>query len=139
MDMLNHDIYDFILEDQRSYFVSIKLIRKAREIIFIKKDKSLLYGLVSSIPLVFGTQSPHTLCFISDISETKRASLKLREANLTLRAVNDSLLDLSLRDVTTGVYNARYLKERLFEELKRAKRYFRPFSLIMVDIQADFS
>ena len=92
MDMLNHDIYDFILEDQRSYFVSIKLIRKAREIIFIKKDKNLLYGLVSSIPLVFGTQSPHTLCFISDISETKRASLKLKEANLTLRAVNDDII-----------------------------------------------
>jgi len=134
MELLNHDIYDFILEDQRSYFVSVKLIRRAREIIFIKKDKSLLYGLVSSIPLVFGAQPPHTLCFISDISEAKQASLKLREANLTLRAVNDSLLDLSLRDVTTGAYNARYLKERLLAELKRAKRYLRPFSLIMVDI-----
>jgi diguanylate cyclase (GGDEF)-like protein/PAS domain S-box-containing protein len=134
MDMLDHNIYDFILADERSRLVSVKLIRRARELTFIKKDKTLFYGLVSSIPLAFGTQPPHVLCFISDINEVKHASLKLKEANMTLRAVNDSLIDLSVRDVTTGIYNARYLKERLSEELKRARRYFRPFSLIMVDI-----
>ncbi|MFH0876917.1 MAG: diguanylate cyclase, partial [Candidatus Omnitrophota bacterium] len=134
MDMLNKVLSDFILPDDRSRLVSIKLIRKAREVAFLKKDGSLLYALVSSIPLVFGTHPPHALCFISDITETKMASQKLRDANLTLRALNDSLLDLSLRDVRTGAYNYRYLSERLSEEIKRARRYFRPISLIMMDI-----
>ncbi len=134
MEMLNKSLSDFILPDERTRLVSIKLIRKAREVTFVKKDGTLLYTLMSSIPLVFGTQPPHALCFISDITETKMAGLKLRDANLTLRALNDSLLDVSLRDVRTGVYNFRYLSERLLEEIKRAKRYFRPLSVIMIDI-----
>lgn len=133
-EMLNHSLSDFILPDDRSRLVSIKLIRKAREITFLRKDSTMLYTLMSSIPLVFGTHPPHALCFIADITETKMAAQKLRDANLTLRALNDSLLDLSLRDVRTGAYNYRYLTERLTEEIKRARRYFRPISLIMMDI-----
>lgn len=134
MEMLDRPLSDFVAADERTRLVSVKLIRKAREIAFIRKDGTPLYTLMSSIPLVFGMQPPHTLCFISDITETKTAALKLRDANLQLRALNDSLLDLSLRDVRTGVYNYRYLAERLTEEVKRARRYFRPFSLIMIDI-----
>jgi diguanylate cyclase (GGDEF)-like protein/PAS domain S-box-containing protein len=133
-EMLNRPLSDFIAVDERVRLVSVKLIRKAREITFVKKDGTPLYALMSSIPLVFGSRSPHALCFIADITETKLATHKLRDANLTLRALNDSLLDLSLRDVRTGVYNYRYLTERLSEEIKRAKRYFRPFSVIMIDI-----
>lgn len=133
-EMLNRSLSDFIAIDERMRLVFVKLIRKAREVTFIKKDGTPLYTLMSSIPLVFGSQSPHALCFIADLTETKMATHKLRDANLTLRALNDSLLDLSLRDVRTGVYNYRYLTERLSEEIKRAKRYFRPFSVIMIDI-----
>ncbi|GEM_PF-820307 len=133
-EMLDRSLPDFILPDERMRLASVKLIRKAREVTFVKKDGTLLYTLISSIPLVFGTQPPHALCFISDITETKMASLKLRDANLTLRALNDSLLDVSLRDVRTGVYNFRYLNERLGEEIKRSKRYLRPLSIIMIDI-----
>lgn len=134
IEILNKSFLDFIHPDERSRLASIKLIRKAREITFVRKDGTWLYVLMSSIPLVFGTHSPHVLLFISDITEGKTAAYKLRDANLTLRALNDSLLDLSLRDVRTGLYNARYMHERLTEELKRAKRFLRPFSLIMIDI-----
>ncbi len=133
-DVLNRPLTDFIMPDQRIYLASIKLIRRAREITFIRRDGTLLYTLASSIPLVFDSQPPHALCFISNISETKLVSLKLRDANLTLRALNESLNNLSLRDGRTGVYNARYLNERLTEEIQRAQRYDRPFSLIMLDI-----
>jgi diguanylate cyclase (GGDEF)-like protein len=132
--MLNRDFSDFLAPDERPKLASIKLIRKAREITFLKKDHTPMYGLVSSIPLVFGTRLPHALCFIANITETKLAAEKLKDANLTLRALNNALLDLSLRDVRTGVYNTRYLNERLAEEIKRAKRYLRPFSLILMDI-----
>ncbi len=134
IEMLDHDLSDFISSDDRMRLASIKLIRRAREISFVRRDGGLLYALVSSIPLVFGSQPPHALCFISDITEAKTVSLKLRDANMTLRAVNDSLMDLSMRDMRTGAYNARYLNERLAEEIKRARRYFRPFSLLMIDI-----
>jgi len=133
-DVLNRPLTDFILPDQRIYLASIKLIRRAREITFVRRDGTLLYTLASSIPLVFGSQPPHAMCFISNISETKLVSLKMRDANLTLRALNESLNSLTLRDSRTGVYNARYLNERLTEEIRRAQRYDRPFSLILLDI-----
>lgn len=132
--MANRSLYDFILPEEHRRLPSVKLIRRAQEIIFVKKDGHYLYALASSIPLVFGTQPPHTLVFISDITEAKTASIKLRDANLTLRAVNDSLVENALKDVQTGVYNYRYLHERLYEEACRARRYFRSFSIIMIDL-----
>lgn len=134
MEMLNHDIGEFIMPHERMHLASVKLIRRAREIALLKKDGGLVYAMISSIPLVFGAQPPHSLCFISDITEARMAANRLRDANLTLKALNDSLVDISLRDVKTGAYNYRYLTERLAEEVRRAKRYFRPFSLIMIDI-----
>jgi diguanylate cyclase (GGDEF)-like protein/PAS domain S-box-containing protein len=134
VEMIDKPLTDFIVSDEHMSLVSIKLIRRAREITFLKKDGSWLHTMTSSIPLVFGAQAPHALCFITNITEAKVASFKLRDANLTLRALNASLVDLSHRDARTGVYNQRYLSERLPEEFARAKRYMRPFSLIMADI-----
>ena len=44
------------------------------------------------------------------------------------------LLELNTKDGLTGIYNRRYLEVRLKEEFERHKRYSRPFSLIMFDI-----
>ncbi len=44
------------------------------------------------------------------------------------------LKNLAIKDPLTGVYNYRYLMERLPTEVYRAKRYDYPFSLAMLDI-----
>lgn len=44
------------------------------------------------------------------------------------------LKNLSLRDPHTGIYNYRYLIERLTSELTRARRYSSPLSVIMIDL-----
>ncbi|MBS4069262.1 MAG: diguanylate cyclase [Sulfurimonas sp.] len=41
---------------------------------------------------------------------------------------------LSLTDALTGVFNRRYLDDRLLQELKRAYRYERPLSIAMLDL-----
>ncbi|MDR5695917.1 MAG: sensor domain-containing diguanylate cyclase [Armatimonadota bacterium] len=41
---------------------------------------------------------------------------------------------LALVDELTGVYNRRYLVERLHQEIKRAERLMRPLSLAMLDL-----
>lgn len=46
----------------------------------------------------------------------------------------ESLALLAFRDTLTGLYNRRYFDMKLNEEFQRAKRYQRPLSLIMVDI-----
>ena len=43
-------------------------------------------------------------------------------------------LHLSITDGLTGLYNARYLYERLETEITRSKRYGHPLSLFMLDI-----
>jgi diguanylate cyclase (GGDEF)-like protein len=40
----------------------------------------------------------------------------------------------AVRDPLTGLYNRRMLEERLNDEFERAKRYQRPLSLLMIDI-----
>src|SRR3989338_9150075 len=44
------------------------------------------------------------------------------------------LRHLAIKDPLTGVYNYRYLMERLPQEVYRAKRYNYPFSLALLDI-----
>jgi len=42
--------------------------------------------------------------------------------------------NLAITDGLTGLYNFRYIKDRLEEEVKRAQRFKRPLALIMADI-----
>jgi diguanylate cyclase (GGDEF)-like protein len=44
------------------------------------------------------------------------------------------LSELSITDALTGLYNQRHFYTRLKEELARAKRQYRPFSLILLDL-----
>ncbi|WP_313024682.1 biofilm regulation diguanylate cyclase SiaD [Pseudomonas lopnurensis] len=51
-----------------------------------------------------------------------------------LRDLNISLHEASTLDSLTGIANRRLLTERLREESERAKRYSRPMSVVMLDI-----
>jgi len=48
--------------------------------------------------------------------------------------LHQQMRNLAIIDELTGLYNFRYLMERLEEEPKRAQRYERPLALIMADI-----
>jgi len=44
------------------------------------------------------------------------------------------LWDMAFTDSLTGLYDRRYFKVKLHEEIQRAKRYDRPFSILMADL-----
>ncbi|MBC7961866.1 MAG: GGDEF domain-containing protein [Steroidobacteraceae bacterium] len=48
--------------------------------------------------------------------------------------MNETLLDLSIRDGLTGIYNHRYFQEFLAMELARSPRYDNGFPLLFLDI-----
>jgi len=62
----------------------------------------------------------------------KRESLPLRLVQLVRQ--REEWQRLAIRDPLTGLYNRYYFEDRLDGEFERAKRYKRPFSILMIDI-----
>lgn len=75
-------------------------------------------------------------------------AMKQGAADFIMKPVTHNVLDIRIRkalnerrnqrlaitDGLTGLYNRRYFEERLDEETRRAKRYNRPVSIMMLDI-----
>ncbi len=59
---------------------------------------------------------------------------EITEDHQKLLEVNEKLREISIRDDLTGLYNHRYLQERLAEEFTRAVRYGYPISCLYVDL-----
>lgn len=62
--------------------------------------------------------------------EKKRAQIYANE----LKDTNEKLREMASRDGLTGLYNYKYFQKAMDKELNRSKRYARPFSLIMFDL-----
>jgi two-component system cell cycle response regulator len=76
-----------------------------------------------------------------ELDAVMRASLKkrylytsLERANRQLRDANEKLLKLSVTDDRTNLLNDRYLRRRLGEEFKRARRYGSALTVMMLDL-----
>lgn len=59
---------------------------------------------------------------------------KLKVLQDELREKNQLLETLSVTDPLTGLYNRRYLMDRLDKEIARVARYGTPLSLVMIDL-----
>jgi len=63
------------------------------------------------------------------------AELKVRTANLLIiKELKDQIKVVSSTDELTGLFNRKYLHERLEAELSRAKRYKHSISCLLIDI-----
>jgi diguanylate cyclase (GGDEF)-like protein len=71
---------------------------------------------------------------MDELKITIRKALKEQELSLENERLIGRLKELSLKDSLTGLYNYRYLIERMSSEFKRARRYILPLSIIMLDI-----
>ncbi|MCK4241730.1 MAG: sensor domain-containing diguanylate cyclase [Candidatus Atribacteria bacterium] len=58
-----------------------------------------------------------------------QAAIAIQNAKL-----HQEIKQLAITDELTGLYNFRYIKDRLEEEVKRAQRFKHPLALIMADI-----
>ena len=82
---------------------------------------------------------------VEDITERKKAEgnlkkyhveleMQVRERTSALAEANERLRDLSEKDPLTMIYNRRKFFEFLDKEIVKAKRYARPLSLILLDL-----
>ncbi len=68
--------------------------------------------------------------------DLKLTSLIIRQASTAIQNcfLNDKINQVDIKDAITGVFNKRYLHQRLNEDISRVQRYNGTFSLIMMDI-----
>ena len=59
---------------------------------------------------------------------------RMIEAGARAEAKAEAMSELAIRDSLTGLYNRRYLDQRLAEEFARARRYRHPLSVAICDI-----
>lgn len=77
------------------------------------------------------------LSYRLDLNHDNEIGQLAREFNTMaerLMAHHNKLEELSIRDGLTGLYNRRELEKRLHEETQRARRYNRPYSVLMLDV-----
>lgn len=63
-----------------------------------------------------------------------RLQIEVARATEQLRATNQELERLALRDPLTGLYNRRYFEEALLTEVARARRYQLDVALLFIDV-----
>jgi diguanylate cyclase (GGDEF)-like protein len=90
-----------------------------RERLIQSQDGGERWALVSAIPLRLSGGPSHLVSLV-DVSQ-----LKAYQRELHLASITDGL---------TGLYNRRYLFRRLSEEIERAARGSRPFSIVLFDL-----
>jgi diguanylate cyclase (GGDEF)-like protein len=85
--------------------------------------KILAFYLVYKAILEVGIERPHRLLFRN-----------LQQSEASLREALEHVRQLAETDALTGLYNRRHFSELTAREFQRAKRYGRPLSAVMLDV-----
>ena len=112
---------------------------KVRETpVFVDAESSFVDSIACIPMTVYGevvgvinlTNKQHSSGFTDEDIELLKAV-----ADQAAIAINKAQLwDMAFTDSLTGLYDRRYFKVKLHEELQRAKRYNRSFSIVMADL-----
>jgi len=70
----------------------------------------------------------------SELIARLKSGIRILELEKSLKSANEEIRYLSITDSLTKCYNRSYLANRLNQEIKRAKRYNHPLSIILTDI-----
>jgi diguanylate cyclase (GGDEF)-like protein len=90
--------------------------------------------LAVDLPTAKGEVGELTDVFNHMVERLRLSRQELDAMNERLRKQNEELERLSTSDALTGLYNRRYLTQRLSEELVRSYRHKGSFSVLMADV-----
>ena len=80
-------------------------------------------------------QQSCTVCPLRESNEPRVTHLCITVQDVTeVAAYEKFLVEMNHRDSLTGIYNRRFFTSRLKEEFERHRRYNRPISMLMIDI-----
>lgn len=86
------------------------------------------------IPLVFKEERMGYAAFDAGNLDPLATVVRQLASVVKSAALHRTVLELTLTDALTGVFNRRYFDILLEKEVNRARRYDRPLALIMIDI-----
>jgi diguanylate cyclase (GGDEF)-like protein len=92
----------------------------------------VLQGILISALVVSLRSRRQTLRALHD--ERNQLEARVQQRTLELMAANTKLEQLATTDPLTGIGNRRRMTEQINKELERSRRFKRPLSLLMVDI-----
>jgi diguanylate cyclase (GGDEF)-like protein len=90
--------------------------------------------LAVDLPAAEGEVGELTAVFNHMVARLRQGREELGAAYEKLRKQNEELERLSISDALTGLYNRRFLTQRLSEELSRSYRHHLSFTLLMADV-----
>jgi diguanylate cyclase (GGDEF)-like protein len=90
--------------------------------------------LAVDLPAAKGEVGDLTAVFNHMVGRLRQGRQELDAMNERLRKQNEDLERLSTSDALTGLYNRRYLTQRLSEELVRSYRHKGAFTVLMADV-----
>jgi diguanylate cyclase (GGDEF)-like protein/PAS domain S-box-containing protein len=114
-------------------------VEERHEFRCIKRDGSPIWLLVSANPVYDrGGHYAGSLALVADLSERKMRELALETEKIALERKLAELSSprgsVAYRDTLTGLYNLRYLEDRLTHEVARCRRYARRLCVLLLDI-----
>jgi two-component system, cell cycle response regulator len=92
-----------------------------------KKDGSVADLELSSSRMATDDDDTALILVVKDVTARKRAEREVR-------ALNDRLAELAVRDALTGLYNRRFMEASFEREITAATRNSSPLSVVMADI-----
>lgn len=124
---------DFIAPDQRDAVGERYRKRIAGEPVESVYDSRLrsISGEEVDVEISAALVSYHGVTVVIAVIRDSRAR---KQAERELQRANEELLRLSTTDALTGLYNRRYLMDTMAAEFARAKRYWSPLSIMMLDV-----
>jgi diguanylate cyclase (GGDEF)-like protein/PAS domain S-box-containing protein len=106
------------------------------DVINRRKDGSLYYEEMTITPVHSGDEAriTHFIAIKQDVSARREVERKLQETIALQQETEARLLELTIRDSLTGLFNRSHFFELAQVEFDRADRYMNDLSVIMLDV-----
>ena len=123
-------VCEVIKSDDATKFIPVILVTALNEL--EDKVKGMNSGADDFLAKPFNKLE--LLVRVRSLLRIKHLHDELQEKVIELQRTKEELRQLAITDGLTGLYNYRYFKEQLLQELKRAQRHSLNISVVMIDI-----